>query len=57
MFLINKKFTFIFYLYQSGESGVVGIYVSTIGSFITTLVQYKGLIGTGGVIGFLRSTI
>lgn len=45
------------YIYPSGESGVVGVYVSTIGSFTITLVQYKGLIGTGGVIGFLRNTV
>jgi len=54
-----KHFTLsiLFYIYQSGESGVVGVYVSIIGSFKITLVQYKGLIGTGGVIGFLRNTI
>lgn len=36
---------------------MVGVCISTIGSFTMTLVQYKGLIGTGGVIGFLRNTI
>lgn len=45
------------YVYLSGESGVVGVRVSTTGSLTITLVQYKGLIGTGGVIGFLRNTV
>lgn len=47
----------MFIVYLSGESGVVGVSVSTIGSLTMTLVQYNGLIGTGGVIGFLRNTV